>query len=300
MKKSIKKRLGAAVLTAVLVMAQAVTAFAADTTKNSAETAFVRAKLTLVNEEGLSDISEDMLTFSTDSKWSKSDDGYYYYEDPLEDGTEVVFITGVHIPEEWVKSDADKKFRIVVTAEAAENMDGTANWADGTVTTSTSSVEYQTRKLGTRIYETTDLDVEITEYELDADGNRVAYQNDKYVLPGEDVDKIVVITVHINADKSTSSSSSHSSRDYDDDDDDDDDSIRRSYNSTEVIPLGGNNGNNVIPIDNGNGPGNPGIPSIFTGDNSMMIPLAAVAVVAIVLIVVLVPKKKKDKDSKDE
>lgn len=62
MKKS-KARYILAACTALILAAQTAGASFAAETKNSAETAFVRAKVTVVNEEGISGASEDMIDF---------------------------------------------------------------------------------------------------------------------------------------------------------------------------------------------------------------------------------------------
>ena len=259
MKKS-KARYILAACTALILAAQTAGASFAAETKNSAETAFVRAKVTVVNEEGISGASEDMIDFENRDKWEKEGD-WYYYKDPLEDGAEVIFMKGVKIPETWMAEEQEKKFRVVVTAEAAENMDGTANWSDGSVRASTSTITYGKRDKGSKIYETTNLDLELKEYELDSAGNRIPYVNDKVVFPGEYVHKIVAITVHVNADADYTD---HGDRDYDDDDDDDGNG-RGRRDDVEVIPLG-KDGTEVIPIGT-----HGGIGQIFTGDNAMAV-----------------------------
>lgn len=44
-----------------------------------------------------------------------------------------------------------------------------------------------------------DVSISLSEYELDENGKEVPYQNDKQVLPGQTVDKIVRITNNANA-----------------------------------------------------------------------------------------------------
>lgn len=281
------KRCAIGMTAAILSVLSPYTSMAASATpsnpaKNSAETAFVRAKLDFINESGLSGVAEEMVEFADRDKWVK-EGNYYYYIDPLEDGETVTFIKGVNIPKEWTEGTSGKTFHIVVTAEAVENMDGKANWSDGVVRTSTSGYTYKQRQLGYRTYETTELNVELNEYELTAYGKKV-YENDKLVEPGQHVSKIAEITVHIKSKSSTDGG--HGDRDYGGGGRSSGGrggtEVRRIGGGSEVHPLGG-----TSPIAS--------VWRIFTGDDSMLVPvLAAGLALCAILIAVLYKKKKED------
>ena len=284
--KSITRFLIGTFMTATLA-AQPVTAFA-DTTKSTAETAFVRARIDFINEDGLSSVSEDMLIFSNKNKWTK-EGNYYYYEKPIESGEKVELISGVKMPKEWDKTAMGKTFHIVVTAEASENMDGTANWSDGYARASNSTSDYKQRKSGYTTYETKTLEVQIEEFEIEKNGQKVPYRNNKYITPGEEVSKIVEISVNLSSDKKTSggggggsSSGGGGGR-----------TTAPPKDDTSVYPI---NDTEVRPI--ATPPEQPiaGVGRVPTGDNSMMIPMAAAAGCALVILLAILFKRRKKED----
>lgn len=291
-KCSMIKQFTAAAIAVSVMLAQSVCAFAGDK-KNTAETAFIRARVDMASPVGMSEFNQDLISFSETSMWEKKDDGYFYYKDPLPDGATVELMNGLHIPESWTEQYSGNKFRIIITAEAAENMDGVANWADGSATATTSSQELDSRHVGTKIFKTTKLDVEITEYELDKNNNIVPYVNDKVVIAGDNISKIVKITVHVNADYDTPGNPDD--REYDDREYDHDRPGRPDdRNDVEIIPLD-RNSTEVIPIEKKTG--SPSDFHIMTGDSSLMVPLAAAALISAGIIFLLIPKKKQKQDN---
>lgn len=159
--------------------------------------AWIRAKLTYESEgDGFDGLGDEMITFSSD-KWKKSGD-WYYYKAPVEDGEKIRFIDGVRIPTEWTNDLDNKTFRIIVTVEVAEVAPGEEDWDENT-----KAAYAETFELWNNGYTHDEdiyvkegkLDVRIDEYQLNANGEEVEYENDKIILPGQFVSKIVEITV---------------------------------------------------------------------------------------------------------
>lgn len=154
--------------------------------------AWLRAKITYEYDRGLTGLSDSIITFSSD-KWKKTGD-WYYYSDPVESGQKVRFIDGVSLPTDWTSEQSDLNFKIIITVEAAEVASGENGWNEN------KEASYsQTFELWNSGYEHDEdiyvkkgnLTVTVNEYQLDSKGREVAYENDKVVLPGQFVSKIV-------------------------------------------------------------------------------------------------------------
>lgn len=175
MRKS-KTRWAALAMACLMAAAFPLTAMA-----KSPDTAFLRAKIEYKSEDGTSrPISNDDITVA--DGWTL-DGEYWYYKEPVKDGATVDFLQSVQIPREWDSAASGAKFQIIVKADAAENVNGKPAWGgliDG-VDKNTSGV------IG--------LDLTLIEYELDAAGNRIPYQNDKVVYPGDVISKIVSLGI---------------------------------------------------------------------------------------------------------
>jgi predicted ribosomally synthesized peptide with SipW-like signal peptide len=84
------------------------------------EDCYVRASLVI---DGLDDaqIGELVKNINIDStKWVLGDEGYYYYQDVLNELDEIEFFTTVTIPADWGNEVAGKAFTIDVKAEAVQ------------------------------------------------------------------------------------------------------------------------------------------------------------------------------------
>lgn len=170
------------------------TAFASEEKKATPvgeNSAWIRAKLVYEYDDGITGLNDSIVSFA--DKWGKSD-GWYYYKMPVGPGDRVRFITGLKIPTSWTSELSDKRFRVIVKVEAAEVAPGDTGWNEN------SEVVYsKTYDIWSKGYEHDDdvwveeghLTVGINEYQLDKDGNEVAYVNDKIVTPGQPVSKIV-------------------------------------------------------------------------------------------------------------
>lgn len=158
--------------------------------------AWLRAKLTYEYDRGLTGLDDSIITFSSD-KWKKSGD-WYYYSDPVDSGQKVRFIDGVSLPTDWTSEQSDLNFRIIVTVEASEVASGEDGWNENK-----EAAYSQTFELWNSGYEHEEdiyvkqgnLTVTVNEYQLDSKGREVAYENDKVVLPGQFVSKIVEFQV---------------------------------------------------------------------------------------------------------
>lgn len=159
-------------------------------------TAWIRAKLTWQYDAGIKGLDNSLIEFSNDG-WSKSGD-WYYYNLPVNPGDKIRLINGVRIPYEWDNKTVDKKFKLIVTVEGSEVAPGDTGW-DKNV----EAVFSEDFTVWSQGYHTDEdvwveeggLKVRINEYQLDDDGNIVTYVNDKIVVPGQFVSKIVEIEV---------------------------------------------------------------------------------------------------------
>ncbi len=162
---------------------------------------YLRARLDYTASKGMTALSEDNIILAS-GKW-KADGDYYYYDSPVEPGQTVDFISGVRIPEEWGNTATGNQFSILVTAEAAESLPGTTGWNSNQETiysTTFDVMKGEQKKLGYKVKKGT-ITLSIKEYEVDESGKLKTYENNKIVVPGEEVSKVVKITV--NGDKTT-------------------------------------------------------------------------------------------------
>lgn len=171
------------------------TAFASGTDKKATpvgeNSAWIRAKLVYEYDDGITGLNDSIIDFA--DKWGKSN-GWYYYKMPVNPGDRIRFITGLRVPTSWTSELSDKRFKVIVKVEAAEVAPGDTGWNEN------SEVVYsKTFDIWNNGYEHDDdvwveeghLTVGINEYQLDKDGNEVAYVNDKIVTPGQPISKIV-------------------------------------------------------------------------------------------------------------
>lgn len=89
----------------------------------------------------------------------------------------------------------EQKFRIIVQVEASECMDGNQGFVENEKSNYSESFEVWSvgyeKNTGLEISSEGNMKVEIHEYELNSDGKRVPYENDKVILPGQEISKIV-------------------------------------------------------------------------------------------------------------
>lgn len=161
--------------------------------KNS-DTAFLRVKICFETESGkASPVTEEDLTIQKD--WTKNGD-YWYYNYPVEEGDSIEFLQSVQIPHSCTSDMAKETFKIVLYAEAAENVRGVAAW-DGKID-----------DFSGKFSKAVKLDLSLKEYELDADGNLIPYVNNKVVLPGDKIEKHVFLDIDFSYKSSSSSGGS--------------------------------------------------------------------------------------------
>lgn len=194
------KRIGIFVFSATLALltalAPAVTSFAASGTPVGENTAWIRAKLTWQHDAGVSGLDDSLIEFSNDG-WTKSD-GWYYYNIPVNPGDKVRFINGVRVPHDWDNKTVDKNFRLIVTVEAGEVAPGDTGWNKNTETVfSQDFVAWsQGYKTDEDVWvEEGKLAVRINEYQISENGDLETYVNDKVIIPGQFISKIVEIEI---------------------------------------------------------------------------------------------------------
>lgn len=180
--------------TALAAFAPVTTSFAATPTGDN--TAWIRAKLTWEHDEGITGLDDSIIEFSNDG-WTRTGD-WFYYNMPVKPGDKVRLINGVKIPHEWDNTTADKKFRLIVTVEASEVAPGETGWDENT--NAAFSEDFTVWSQGYKTDEDVwvkegKLLVRINEYQLGEDGKLETYVNDKVVVPGQFVSKIVEIEV---------------------------------------------------------------------------------------------------------
>lgn len=87
------------------------------TVKEDSEDAYIRAK---VEYKDLSEKQVAELTLNLKDGWTEGTDGYYYYNDIVKAGDEVILFEEVTIPKTWGNDVAGKTFEINVSAEAVQ------------------------------------------------------------------------------------------------------------------------------------------------------------------------------------
>ncbi len=159
-------------------------------------TAWIRAKLRWQYDAGVTGLEDDLVELANDG-WSKSD-GWYYYNVPVNPGDRIRLINGVKIPYEWDNETVGKNFRLIITVEAGEAAPGDTGWNENTK--AVFSEDFTAWGKG---YQTDEdiwvkegsLSVRINEYQLNKDGTLATYINDKIVVPGQFISKIVEIEI---------------------------------------------------------------------------------------------------------
>lgn len=93
---------------------------------NLANTAWIRMKLEYTSDDGIKDLSDDMVVLASD-EWIRAGDCWYWPK-PMEKDESEDFIRQVMIPPEWDETYAGKEFAIVVTAEAVQAVNFTPDF----------------------------------------------------------------------------------------------------------------------------------------------------------------------------
>lgn len=194
--KSLMKQILMIVCMAVLLFSSCMTVFASvKETPVGVNRGYIRAKLTYEHDEGVTGLGDDIIDFA--NGWTKKD-GWYYYDKPVAPGDRIRFITCVHCPAEWTNDVENKKFKVIVTAEASEVAPKDTGWDENTDILFT-----QTFDVWSAGYEHDEdvwieeghMTINIKEYQLDENGNEVPYVNDKLIVPGQPVSKIVEFVI---------------------------------------------------------------------------------------------------------
>lgn len=147
----------------------------------------VRAKVEYKTDGQLHGLDDSMLLFNN-TKWKKSEDGWYYYETRVDPGTKLRFIDGVKLPCDWNNITADKHFDITATVQASEAFDGSGTGQVAYEFTDSIATNVQTmRKTGDVL--------DVVEYEDDGKGGLKPYENDKTVTPCQTVSKVIVFDI---------------------------------------------------------------------------------------------------------
>lgn len=164
--------------------------YAAETSTN----VWIRAKISYESDGGLTGLSDEMVTLASD-KWSKKN-GYYYYTSPLQSGQSVDLMKSVQIPVSWNNNDSGKTFNVVVTVEAAEAFPGDSGWNEGSAAVYSQSFDMSKQnaeKNGVSVQQG-NIRIRLEEFQ-NVNGKEQPYENNRIVVPGETVSKIVRITV---------------------------------------------------------------------------------------------------------
>lgn len=169
--------------------------------KSLEPTVWVRAKLEYRSNDGIKDITDSNIEMASD-KWTKKGE-YYYYADPVKSGESIDLMKGVRIPSDWDNSYAKKNFSIIVTVEASEVLPTDLGWNENSEVSYSQTFETSAKGAEKQNLQVTkgNISVALNEYQIDSKtGKEEAYENDKTITPGENISKIVRIT--INGDKS--------------------------------------------------------------------------------------------------
>lgn len=174
----------------------------AQTIQSLETTVWVRAKLDYKSNDGITDVNDGNITFASD-KWKKRGD-YYYYSDPVKSGDSIDLMKAVKIPTTWDNDYAKKSFSIIVTVEASEALPSDLGWSENSEVSYSQTYEMSLNGATKQKLDVAkgDISVELKEYQLnEKTGKEEEYKNDKTITPGENISKIVRLT--INGNKST-------------------------------------------------------------------------------------------------
>ena len=137
-------------------------------------------------------ISEDDISYNPEN-WLRRGE-YYYYRSRVGIGETVEFMDGFRIAEKLAKEAEGLSFRLVITAQAAEVFPGDKGYEEpGEAVFLQSPAEYAQGLNSDQSLVRNGVSIVIREYSLE-NGRLVDYQNDRIVMPGEYVSKIVCIT----------------------------------------------------------------------------------------------------------
>lgn len=193
MLKFAKKLLAFVFMLAMVVFMLPSLAYASEKTSTPVgnNIAWIRAKLVYEYDEGITGLNDSIVNFA--ENWKKTD-GWYYYKKPVNSGDRVRFITGLRVPTEWTNDLIDKRFHVIVHVEASEVALGDTGWDENTEISY--SKTFDIWNVGYAHDEDVwveegHLTVSINEYQLDKEGNEVPYVNDKVIMPGQPISKIV-------------------------------------------------------------------------------------------------------------
>lgn len=157
---------------------------------------YLRAKLEYQAEGGLKGLTDETLTFSSD-KWKKDGD-FYYYEDPVKSGETVELIKAVRVPSDWNNDTSGKKFSLIVTIEASECLTTDSGWKQNFAPSYAQTFDFakKTAEVQGMTVKQGNISITLQEYQKNQDGSESEYKNNKIVVPGETVSKIVRVTVN--------------------------------------------------------------------------------------------------------
>lgn len=190
MRSNLIKKITTFLLVIVILFCPVLTVSAAETPIGP-NSCWVRAKLTYEFDEGITGLSDDIVDFA--DGWVKKGD-WYYYQKSIKSGDKVRFITCVNVPAEWTEKLENKKFAVIATAEVSEVAPGDTGW--DTNASISYSKSFDVWSMGYSHNEDVwveegDLSIHIHESQLDENGNEVPYENNKLIVPGQRVSKII-------------------------------------------------------------------------------------------------------------
>ena len=168
---------------------------------------WIRAHISYQHERGIDRLDDSRIHFSS-LLWKKADDGWYYYQNEVRSGDVVPFIQGVMIPFQWTNDVKNKEFSIKITVEAAEAKQGDAGWNENSEVAYCAIYDLLNtsgkRQQLTEPIRTGHMTVTLNEWQRDDEDGRIyKYENDKVIVPGAYISKIVEFTLHKDLIRST-------------------------------------------------------------------------------------------------
>jgi hypothetical protein len=94
---------------------------------NLGNDAWIRVKVEYLADEGIKGIDDSQMVLADDEHWKKIGD-YYYYTEPVPQGTAIDFMKAFNVPLDMTEEQSGKQFSIHITSDAVQERNFTPNF----------------------------------------------------------------------------------------------------------------------------------------------------------------------------